>query len=208
QKGGIHLGVVEGLDENSAPGVVALVFNRAADFAPLSFPITHGRLASEFLRQADAAIQCGPTHHFRMDEVARLASQFPYPSVRVAPEPACLVDEFDDELQVIIVRRVFQLMPPPCKIEQFPIHVQLRLRLGRIANANRPCSPVAVQFCDPVLKKPPLASNAKEDLKVVGAARRTALNESPEPVRLLDKAQLCKSTDGKRGVPYPGESVV
>jgi hypothetical protein len=108
--------VVEGLDENSAPGVVALALNSPADFAPLFFPITNGRLASEFLRQADAAIQSGPTHNFRMDEVARLASHFPYPSVRIAPEPACPVDEFDDEIQVIIVGRVFQLMPLPCQV--------------------------------------------------------------------------------------------
>jgi hypothetical protein len=39
-----------------------------------------------------------------------------------------------------------------------------------------------------VLKKPPFASNAKEDLKLIGAARRTALNEPSEPVRLLEIA--------------------
>src|SRR2546426_8334905 len=119
-------------------------------------------------------------------EVDNAAKVFPILLVHLAAEPA------------VEMRRVHHLS----------IDVQLKLRVGAVADTNRPRSPVAFELNQLELGQPSLAADAVHQLEVAGPAHCAPFQPVLKRFGFLAVAENEERVEREGGVAYPGVAII
>ena len=199
--------MVVGLHEHAAAIVIATALDRLAQLVSHRAPAAHGSAPHRLVREPQRAIERRPTQDLGVDVMKRLAAPLPHPRVGLVAARGRLVDERHQEAPVIVVGRVAAPMPAPRQIHQLPERVELQLAGRLVADPHRRRAAVAVEV-DLLLDHPALATDAVEDLEVLGVAGGAALDETAELIRLAFAAQLRQRPRAERRIADPGVAVV
>ena len=88
-------------------------------------------------------------------------------------------------------------MPPPGKIKQLTIDIELSLHFSSITDTDRQCAPISLQFLDVYFLQASLPANPEKNLKFSGTARRASFDEAAKTIGLGDKPEFRQRPYGK-----------
>src|SRR5438552_613462 len=148
QQRGVERARAELAHEYAALVVVSVAVDRLADLLTHPFPAIRRRAARGRLGKLERAIDGRPAHHFRVHEVSRFAADLPDPPIGLGPALARGVDHLDDELPIVVVGRTAALVPAPCEVHGFPVHVELLLAPRAVADPNRRTTAVTLEVLE------------------------------------------------------------
>src|SRR5205807_5540005 len=194
--------------EHAALVVEAVALDRFADLPTHPFPAIRRRAARGRLGKLERAIDGRPAHHFRVHEVSRFAADLPDPPIGLGPALARGVDHLDDELPIVVVGRTAALVPAPCEVHGFPVHVELLLPPRVVADPNRRTAAVALQVLELDLGQATLAADPVHNLDVRTGAGRASFDEPPETFGLLLVPELEERAHREGRVADPAIAVV
>ncbi len=200
--------IAERLLERARGRVDTLTLDEHADLVASRPPGVEVAISAVELGEPDHPVERDPRHHFRVDEVARLAADLPDALVGVLPAldhgPADARQEVPEH---VVDLAAVPAIEPGC-VEQLAEDVELELGIGPVADPHRPRAAVALEPVELHLGEQTLAANTVHDLQLARAAGR----RSPQPghvgLRLLVVAEREQRVQRQRRIAKPAEAVV
>ncbi len=209
QCGGVQLLGAVVLGERAPRGVVAVLADVEVDGLP------HGAEALQVALPGGVALQGAhgpvggdPGHHLGVDEVAARAAYLP--QALVGPVPVALQEVQEGQLDPPGVQFGGQTGGPGQVqgVEDLPVHVELELVHGRVADPDGGGGGVAAQPGQFDLGDPPLAADPVHDLEVGGVSGDGAQQPFAPCAGLVEEAGREEGAEGEGGVAQPAEAVV
>ena len=208
QQGRIEQPAAIGLHETAERAVKSFLADIVMDRLPDAAPVLHRPVQSEMFDCLDRTIESHPGHDLREREVLRRAAHLPHAGVRLAPDLLEMAQQ--GALQSPVDRAAAQAAATRLvqRIHHLAIHVELHLRMRRIADAHRHRSFVSRQPRKFPFAQPALAGHAVHDLHL----RRIARDRAQQPVAprrgFAVVAGIHECEQGQRGIAQPAITIV